>query len=336
MNTADLEWQTGETERHYATTDDGWELALYRYAPTPGSGLAAPVPVVMGHGMCGSRLIFDCDERSSLARFLAGRGFDTWLVDLRGRLESWPPGRTGDPTLQWCFDDFALRDLPAAIDAVCEVAGAPGAFWVGTETSGIALYAAVLSGAAARVRGGITLGAPAVTRPDAQVPGVTTGFPERAGSRYPFSMVRDIGPALAAEQSPFLESSFRPVNMNWIATARYFRHGVPDEASALVGQYRDWIESGTMRSHDGTIDWSQRLGEFMLPILVGVGAADLQRPPDSVRETYEALGSADKTFRCFGRSEGCSTDFGHDDLIVGRDAPTDVYPAIARWLEERV
>ena len=114
--------------------------------------------------------------------------------------------------------------------------------------SGLAFYAAVISGTAPQLRGGVTMGSPVVTPPSGEVPGVTTPYPHPAEGRYPFSMVREIGPQLAATQSEVLETSFRPADTDWIVTARYFAHGVPDEATELVEQFKDWMESQTMRS----------------------------------------------------------------------------------------
>lgn len=87
---AAVDWETGEDERHLALTDDGWALALYRYRAAGGG--ARPFPVVIGHGFAGSRYLFDCHADYSPARALAARGYDTWLVDLPGRNDSWPEG----------------------------------------------------------------------------------------------------------------------------------------------------------------------------------------------------------------------------------------------------
>jgi len=334
---AAVAWQTGEDERHVALTDDGWHLGLYRYLPKtvgPKAAGARPFPVVIGHGLAGSRYLFDCHPDYSLARFLAARGYDTWLVDLRGRNESWPEGDRR-PDLQWSFDDFVAADVPAAIATACEVADAGEAFWLGTEMSGIALYAVAIAGTSAQLRGGITMGAPAVTPPEAQVPGVTTPFPQPDGARLPFSTVAEIGPRLAADRSEHLESSFRAENTDWIVAARYFRHGVPDEATELVDQFREWMVEGVMRTRDGAIVYSDHLGAMRLPVLVLVGASDLQRPPDAVRATFEAVGSTDKTFVRVGTADGFPVDAGHDDLVAGFCSPTHVFPLVADWLDAR-
>ena len=112
-----FDWQTGEDERHAAPTPDGWNLALYRYRAL---GAARHVPILCGHGMAGTHFIFDLHPDCSLARYLARQGFDVWLVDFRGRGDSWPAGGP-QPGLQWNFDDFAARDLPAAVARVREI-----------------------------------------------------------------------------------------------------------------------------------------------------------------------------------------------------------------------
>ncbi len=60
-----LKWETGEDERYVARTDDGWNIQLYRYRA---KGLARSVPLLCGHGLAGSRLIYDAHPNYSMAR----------------------------------------------------------------------------------------------------------------------------------------------------------------------------------------------------------------------------------------------------------------------------
>jgi predicted alpha/beta hydrolase len=327
-----FDWSTGEDERHTVRTADGWNLALYRYRA---AGQPHPFPVICSHGMAGTHFIFDLHPRYSLARYLAQHGFDTWLVDLRGRGDSWPDGGPA-PHLQWSFDDFVACDLPATVSRVCELTGSAQAFWLGMEMSGQALYAATIVGTANHVRGAVTCGSPVLTPASALVPGVTSAPKARRKGRVPFrGGARLAGPVLAHGGFSVLESSFRHCNSDPLAVSRYFRNGIPDEATDLVDQFAAWIREGVMRSRDGSVVYSERLGEVTLPLLVIAAAHDLQRPPEAVRAAFDAFGSADKTFLRAGVADGFSVDFGHDDLLAGVAAPAEVFPRIASWLVAR-
>ena len=162
---------------------------MYRYRA---AGTPQPFPVICGHGMAGTHFIFDLHPRYSLARYLAAHGFDTWLVDLRGRGDSWPDGGP-DVRLQWSFDDFVAHDLPTSVERTCELAGAEQAFWLGMEMSGQAVYAAAIAGTARRVRGAVTCGSPVLT------PAATTtcspapvGWRSAVGERVPSVLLLDV------------------------------------------------------------------------------------------------------------------------------------------------
>lgn len=326
----DLVPTTGEDEQFAVTTDDGWRLALFHYAAR---GPAKAVPVVLGHGFAGSRLIWDLTPETSLARYLAQAGYDVYALDLRGRGDSWPVDGTRQDT-QWSFDDFVHLDLPAAVEAACQRSGAEQAYWLGLEMSGQALYAAAISGTAPRLRGGVTFGSPTLTPASAKVPGVTTQPRGRRGGRVQFrSGAHHAGPILALLRSKQLETSFRPSNTDPLVPARYLRHGVPDEATLLADQFTDWIDHNTMRTLDHRVAWSEHLSEMRLPVLVMAGARDLQRPAWAVRRTAEALGSEDKTYLEAGVESGFSVDFGHDDLVAGRASRTEVFPKVVSWLD---
>ena len=327
-----FDWKTTEDERHTAHTADGWNLALYRYRAV---GAARRVPVICSHGMAGSHFIFDLHADFSLARHLARQGFDTWLVDLRGRGDSWPAGGP-NPGLQWSFDDFVERDLPTAVARVREITGGAEVFWVGMEMSGQALYAAAILGTANGVRAAVTCGSPVVTPPTALVPGVTSAPTTRRDGRVPFrGGARLAGPVLAYGGFWVLESSFRACNSDPLVVSRYFRNGIPDEATDLVDQFVDWIRSGTMRNKARSVVYSERLADVRLPLLVLAAAHDLQRPPEAVRAAFDGVGSSDKTFLRAGVADGFSVDFGHDDLLAGLAAPAEVFPRIADWLAAR-
>jgi hypothetical protein len=54
--------------------------------------------------------------------------------------------------------------------------------------------------------------------------------------------------------------------------------------------------------------------------------------PGFAAEVHRRLGSKDKQFRVFGRINGYRADYGHDDIILGRYAQTEVFPYLRDWL----
>jgi len=318
------------------TTDDGWNLSVRRYpaAPSPRRGGTRRGVVVAGHGFAGTSLIWDLMPEVSLARHLADAGFDFYAVDLRGRGGSWPAGGP-DNSLQWSFDDFVNDDLPATVAGACERSGVDHVSWIGLEMSGQAAYAAAISATTPQVSAVVTLGSPALTPPEAKVPGVTSAPRARRHGRVQFRAgAHHAGPVLALLRSKQLESSFRPPNVDPMVPARYLRHGIPDESVLLADQFLDWVQNDTMRSLDHGTVWSDQLDRFTLPVLALAASRDLQRPAEAVRATVERLGSDDKQYIEVGTAGGFEVDYGHDDLVAARTSPAEVFPLITDWLSD--
>src|SRR5689334_4166748 len=79
----ELRLQFQPDELYRSPTDDGSAIALGRYLPRERRRFQQPV--VLCHGLGANRFALDFDERHSLARYLARRGFETWVLELRGR-----------------------------------------------------------------------------------------------------------------------------------------------------------------------------------------------------------------------------------------------------------
>ena len=76
---------------------------------------------------------FDLNERHSLARHVAGAGYDCWVVELRGRGES--RLLEGD-CKDWDFEDFLHRDLKACLAYLAQHNPQP-IHWVGHSMGGM-------------------------------------------------------------------------------------------------------------------------------------------------------------------------------------------------------
>ncbi len=303
-------------ERSYYRADDGWESPLWRCPPLPG---ASGEPVILAHGLCADPSAFDYRPERSLARHLQAAGYEVWLLEHRGGAGSVAPrGARG-----FDFDDIVEHDLPAAIDRVRQVSGAPRVHWVGHSMGGQLLYAWLAHGGAADIASAVTLCAPvrfAASRSRARVaaavarllpPGLA--IPVRALAQAAAPLADDAGPFAADTEGPLFRGTMV--------------HGVTDLASGLVRQAARWVETGTLCDRHDRVDYVEALRGLRLPILVLGAEGDRVCPAPQARAVLDALDPAET--RWIGLDEG----WGHLDPLLGRRAPEVVYPAVADWLE---
>ncbi len=139
----------------YATTNDGWRIALHRYAA---QGARRRHAVICCHGLGANRVGFDVTPDVSLARHLAAQGYEVFALELRGHGASDRPSRGSGRSFGWAFDDYLFRDVPAAIAHVARLSGRDAVHWIGHSMGGLLLYAHLASGGSAAIRSGIAVG----------------------------------------------------------------------------------------------------------------------------------------------------------------------------------
>jgi pimeloyl-ACP methyl ester carboxylesterase len=101
----------------------------------------------------------------------------------------------------------------------------------------------------------------------------------------------------------------------------------------VLGQLETWIRSGQLTSSKTGEDL--RAPAFALddvPTLVVGGSVDQLAPLPMTRALFEGLSARDKALVLVGREFGQSVDYGHGDLVVGRDADREVYPHVVAFL----
>ena len=323
-----------------ATTEDGWKLALHRYPPVTSEQYREPV--ILCHGFATNRFSFDLDEEHSMARYLNARGFDVWLVEFRGHGASDMPGEGRGLTYGWSIDDYITKDLPAILDEVRSLSGSDQVSYLGHSTGGCVMYAYLATSDPAPVKNFIAVASP-------------IGMGEGSEPLKRFISIAKNGEwalnqlgylpvgTLAASGAPFTgmirmsltSMFFAPENFTNTTMAKFSARGVDNVSSNVCYQWLDWIENHTFRSFDRTVSYTDLLAHIDTPIFVLAGSIDATALYEDVRRGYERVSSQDKTFRVFGRSGGDEYDYCHDGLCLGKGASDEVYPAIARWLEER-
>ncbi|MFI5278995.1 MAG: alpha/beta fold hydrolase [Gemmatimonadales bacterium] len=282
-----------------ARTDDGVDLALYRARPaSPRPG--AP-PLLLVHGTFSNRRFFLGAGDRGLARWLADRGFDAWVAELRGHGRSGAVGRAS----AWHFEDWIRRDAPALVRAVLGASGADRVVWVGHSAGGViaAAFAGLGHPESERIAGIVMAGAPAPNRPGAwHVPLAALGYGvTRVFGRFP---------------------------------ARLLRVGPEDEHRGIMGQWMEWNVRGRWIGTDGT-DYLAAAARVTAPVLAVAGAGDFIAPPSACRLLLESLGAGDRTLLVCGRRSGFSENFTHNRTIVSTAARREIWPRIAGWIEQR-
>ena len=333
--TAERDDYEGEGALYFARTADGWDLGLRRH--WGGEGF---LPVILCPGYGCSGVFLDFDDRHSLARYLARRGMDVWVLDLRGRGESRLAAGQASVRSHWTFDDLIRYDLPAAIEFVREQTGRSQVAWVGHSLGGMALYAFVGTTPIGRetIAAAVTLASPVL-------------FPATA-----WRLFRRLGIALlslplpgsvpqrevvsffwkAFELTGLIRVGMNPANIDPQLAGRALRRSLHNVSFAKLRQLATWSAEQVFCSVDRAVDYRAGLRRFEAPILIAAGSDDRLAGPESVSVAMEEISSNDKTFVEFGEAHGCGADYGHVDLILGDHAPDEVFPRIGDWLEERL
>lgn len=315
-------------EQYVAQTADGFNLAVFRYVPRWRARDTSPVLLV--HGLGANRRNFDVGEECSLARFLAGHGFDCWLVDLRGCGESAVASRRW----AWTFDDHAEYDIPAVLSLIERSTGRGKVHWIGHSMGGMLLYAYLLRKGETSVQSGITLGSPVrfAPRDDHFHRVVLLESFLRWIPQLPVGNVARLATPLLGVVTPaFVHRQMNVQNVDWAVLRKAYYNTSSHLAPRVVTQFLAWMKRDDFFAADGG-SYRERLGEIQTPLFVIAGRGDKLVPPGDVREAYERVASRTKQYLELGCEQGFACDYGHIDLIFGRRAHDEVFPRILDWL----
>jgi len=272
------------------TTADDVAITVHRIGDRAGT------PVILVPGTFSNWSFWLGTRGTGFARHLAARGFEAWVVDLRGHGSSQRPA----PGQRWNFDDWGRLDLPAVIRAVTAERRTP--LLVGHSAGGASVLAALAGTAGLEA----DVAAAAI---------IATPLPW-------LQRWRRVG-AWAMRFAARHMDAF---------PARLLGLGPEDELSGVMEQWMDWNLRGHWTGRDGT-EYGTAISNLRLPLLFIAGTGDHRfAPPDACRGLFERAGSPDKLFVEAGRDTGFSRDYGHVELVVSRDAQGEIWPLLADWL----
>jgi pimeloyl-ACP methyl ester carboxylesterase len=316
-----------DAEPYTIETPDGWLLGIFRVRRTdrPAKG-----PVFLQHGLAGSHFTYLFPNRS-LAGHLADLGFDCWVSNLRGGANS---RRTPAAAPDWDIHDYLDTDIPAILGRIRAETGAERLQWVGHSMGGVLLYLYGIRHGGAHLASGIA---------------AASCLDYKVGSNGFQSMVRYLGlldwlpsvplgavyklysPLVGRVLTGFDRFGYYPGNVEPEVVRAYYANVYQNVAPGVMQSLATTFEKDGFRDRLG-FSYTRRAERFTLPLLALAGEEDRQCGPAAVEATVAALGSHEKAVRVFGRSHGHRSHYGHFDLIVGRNAPEEVWPVISEWL----
>ncbi|WP_435009023.1 alpha/beta fold hydrolase [Tundrisphaera lichenicola] len=333
----------------FAPTRDGWMLGIRHIRPAVPDPSKLPVVLCHGLGLNGTFWTITDDH---LPGQLAARGYEVFVVDMRGSGASFRvglPGKINGILRQtpirdvggrdWNVDDQAKYDVPAILDYVRQETGSDRVNWIGHSLGGMLMFPFLeLSPEAHRIANFVDMGGVAIVvdTPDVQKMrradkmlrvlslGLSTG---RLGRPMTYGRL----PAMEGIDRFY----FTAANVDKRTVSRFYGYTLEDPGAGALKQLDPYLHHGRMLSADRSIDYASGLGQITTPTLMVAGEGDIMADIPSSTLTFNALGSPDKTLMRFGRIDGQIDDYGHCDLVWSRHAPREVFPPLMDWLDRR-
>jgi len=334
---------------HVKTPDDS-SITLTRYKGRNKSYN----PIIFIHGMGGNHLMYDFDENHSLARFLAKKGWDVWLLDLRTHDGDGDYffGKNSDREYinrYWDFDNTLLKiDVVTAVNFVKNKTGFDKLFLSGHSYGGYLAYAYAILIGEQNLSGIITTAADPYAMPEDVYKIFTSNHPLIYLSRFGFfvgnkAFVNPIGLPCDFPTPKFIVNilmrNYKPSKLVFYdyTTPLYvqkglFHHSDSEAAGVWVDMFfgkhptkyaGSWVDPQTL------FNYSAHLEDINVPILFIAGDEDPQDPADNIYKGYENVSSTDKTFYNF-------SEHSHLDLLLGEDADELIFTKINSWLQDRI
>jgi pimeloyl-ACP methyl ester carboxylesterase len=301
---------------HRAPTADGAHIALGRYLPRTQPRFAEPV--ILCHGLGANRYDLDFDERYSVARHLARRGFEAWVLELRGRGHASAPARTS-------FDAQAEHDVRTALETVLSISGAKKALWVGHSKGGLMPLAHLGKNPMAPIAAVVTLGSPVAFEPDRGLQlFAVLASPLLALPFFPLRAATRLATLTGLPPRPIAQYLVNEANLEPRVVRQAIYNVSADVSSGVARQFARWAKTGRFDAEDG-FDYFAALKHVRAPVLLIAGSHDKIATPGSVLRAREVLAGPVDAFVAQG--------YGHGDLTVGKNAPDEIFPRVAEFLE---
>jgi len=348
VNAVALQSPKNYTERAFAETEDGWQLAIYHFPPRKLD--PRKDPVILCHGMALNGNCWFVTEETDFASYLASHGYDVYVCDLRGHGQSRLKdnflgfrgidlfGKLGVKTdpYYWTVDDYVKYDIPAIIDYVKRTSGHETVTWIGHSMGGMIMYAFLETAPDTSAVGRFVAIASPLIIP--QPPNdILRDMKKSQGLLNALMVINTRDPirdtAILDLQTPFDILYYDRNNMAPGSLRRIKANCFEDIPRGVSDQLMEMVAGRDFVNVDKSYNYTAELRRVKVPMLFVCAKADFMAPPYSVYVAYHGVSSEDKTFREFSTANKYSANYGHCDLLSGKNARRETYPYVLKWLE---
>ncbi len=362
------------SEVQYATTPDGWKLAI-EHVSSPYGAQPKP-PVILCHGLGYNGDFWMLSRQVNLPAYLAENGYDVWVLSLRGSGKS----------SKWMYKLAEVGlEAPGVIDGINDKDYASAAIkgigmlfklsqakmtnasanpkfmnWTFDDYVNLDVPTAIdhvkqATGAqevfwVGHSMGGNVMLAHLATNQRDDLRGVVT-----VGSQLTMTNGHVVSSYLgtlqflrllelkggadreqAREQAKIQARAllFNQDNMESDVIGRLETAGTDTPSIGVMGQYMELLGSGQFKSSDNRFNYAEHAQNITVPILMTAGAKDAFVNTNDLMFLQDHVSSPDRQALIWGPQIGMYP-FGHNDSLISRRAAVQVYPAIVQWLDQR-
>ncbi len=267
-------------------------------------------PVFMLHGAIENGRIFYSESGKGLAPYLAGKGYDVYIADLRGRGASRPRLNRSSHYGQ---TEAITEDIPALLNAIIDLRGEVPQHWLAHSWGGVLLssYLARFPGHRRLVKSLVYFG----TKRSVRVRNLHRLLMIDVGWKWLFSLVVGIAGYLPADK---------------------LKVGSDNETAKSHYHSKQWVRTGPWVDPEDDFDYAFAIKQIKLPpawYVAAKGDRCLGHPED-VRRFISEAGEQDYRFSVLSLENGNLHDYGHIDMLTHADAVNDHFPMVADWLEK--
>lgn len=294
-------------QTHISVPVDDATLCLHRFRRADGHGPA----VLMLHGMMSNGRVFYSQSGKGLAPWLAVRGYDVFVADLRGKGGSQP---LIDRHARHGQSEMIGVDLPALHAAVLHHAQAKQVHWVSHSWGGVVMNSCLLR------------------HPEliAQVPSVVHFAAKRS------VRVRNMHKRIEID---LMWNRVLKRLTRWVGylPARQLRIGSDNETRKTHRQIQAWVEADRWMDEDDRFDYGRAARHVKLPPTLYLAAIKdaCRGHPEDVKRFRAESGPHLSRVHVLSKMGGAMHDYDHASIVTHPDAERDQFKLLEAWLQGR-